>query len=390
MTGSLVGLNTRLMSAMNICMISDDFLPTKTGVGTHVKQISKELAARGHNVVVITTRRRGEPKFETWNNVKVYRLFSVKVLDFYIALPLRSTIRRILLEEQIQIVHFQYLGILLKQAQSVANSLKLKKAYTYHMTVEHLIQDSKIMKLFSKRIARAIVNFCNDCDWITVPSRSLIPKLKEDRICTPIHYVSNPVGLEAKPIRDSKAPQKFVVLYVGRLHPEKNVAYLINAFALFAKERPGSELWIIGEGSLRKLLESQCQDLKIASQVRFLGQVDHSKITEYYAAASVFVLPSLVEVQPMVAIEAMHAGLPLILNDMIISARDLVAEGENGFVVDHRSNDDLAGKIRFLYDNAAFRQKMGDNAKKKSEEFAPGRIVDTIEKLYSDLVSKLK
>ncbi|HKK14186.1 MAG TPA: glycosyltransferase, partial [Gammaproteobacteria bacterium] len=63
-------------------MISDDFLPAATGVGIYIQRVAAELAGRGHHVSVITTRRRGEPSFEIWNGVRVYRTFTLKIFGF--------------------------------------------------------------------------------------------------------------------------------------------------------------------------------------------------------------------------------------------------------------------------------------------------------------------
>src|SRR5881394_2788466 len=69
----------RMKSMLNICMTSDDVHPAATGVGIHVQNISRELAKRGHRISILTTRRPGEPEQETWEGVRLYRLFTLKV-----------------------------------------------------------------------------------------------------------------------------------------------------------------------------------------------------------------------------------------------------------------------------------------------------------------------
>ena len=88
-------------SSHSIAMITDDFLPAITGVGVHVQKMSREMAARGHRVTVVTTRRKGQPADENWEGVKVYRVFSIPVVGFYQALPSLRTLRRIFFQNSI-------------------------------------------------------------------------------------------------------------------------------------------------------------------------------------------------------------------------------------------------------------------------------------------------
>src|ERR1700730_174373 len=124
--------------ALSICMVSDDFLPPATGVGTHLQTLSDELVRRGHRIAIITTRRPGQPSFEAWRGAKVYRAFTVRLFGFYQALPSRWMIKQILNENDVALVHYHYLGIMLKRAERVGRALNLPQVYTYHMTVDHL------------------------------------------------------------------------------------------------------------------------------------------------------------------------------------------------------------------------------------------------------------
>ena len=59
-------------AGISICMLSDDFLPAATGVGTHLQEVSKLLAKSGNRIAIITSRRPGQPEFESWEGVLVY------------------------------------------------------------------------------------------------------------------------------------------------------------------------------------------------------------------------------------------------------------------------------------------------------------------------------
>ena len=134
-------------------------------------------------------------------------------------------------------------------------------------------------------------------------------------------------------------------LFVGRLVPAKDPRTLLNAFSLVRDEVTGARLSIIGEGPLRPALEAQCARQSIGG-VAFLGFIDQSELPSRYADSDCFILPSTYEPYGVVVLEAMAAGLPVILSDRVGSAQDLVRPGENGFIFRSGDREDLAGCMR--------------------------------------------
>ncbi|NWG75100.1 MAG: glycosyltransferase [Rubrivivax sp.] len=370
----------------SICMLSDDFLPAATGVGTHVQRISEDLARRGHRVCVITSRRHGEPAQEQWRGVSVYRSFTVKLFGFYQALPSPATIRRIFEENGVTIAHFHYLGVMLKRAEKVARRLAIPRVYTYHMTADHLTQPWP-MKPLRPWIARQIVDYCNRFDLVITPSRDLIESIRQDGVLTRTQYISNPVVFApAEGVQPVERPGAFVVLYAGRLNPEKNLPLLLEGFRGLLQRVPDAVLWIAGAGDQRERLESTCRSLAISEKVRFLGFISHDQLARHYAACDVFVLPSLVEIQPLVAMEAMHFGKPVIVTRAIVSARELVDDGVNGFIVDPAQPSELTDRLFLLASRPDLRRQLGAAAQRRSLDFAPEQVLDAIEAAYDSLI----
>ncbi|MBA4388537.1 MAG: hypothetical protein C0404_11185 [Verrucomicrobia bacterium] len=363
---------------LSLCMISDDFLPAATGVGTHVQLVSKELARLGHSVTVITTRRKGQPEFEVWNGVRVHRTFTVKLYGFHQALPSQATLRRLIVECAPDIIHYHYLGFLLKGARRIAASEGIRSVYTYHMTADHLTQPL-MMRPFRSIIARQILDFCNTCDLVIAPSSNLAREIARDGVTSPTAYVSNPIAFDTQPDTAVAAEKRgFTVLFAGRLAPEKNVPYLLRAFSAFARRTPIARLLLAGEGSERRRLESLVRELGIADRVSFLGHLDRAALSKCYAAADVFVLPSLVECQPIVAMEAMHFSLPVLMSDRIVSARELVDDGQNGLLVNVDSENDLAEKLEKLSLAPALCRRMGRLGQVKAVSYRPESIVNQL------------
>ena len=108
---------------------------------------------------------------------------------------------------------------------------------------------------------------------------------------------------------------KLVIGAVGRMAPQKNHKKLIEIFAEIQKVNPDSRLVLIGTGELEESLKQQAQALGIADAVIFTGVL--SNVNEWYSAFDVFVMTSLYEGLPVVAIEAQAADLPCVLTDTI-------------------------------------------------------------------------
>jgi glycosyltransferase involved in cell wall biosynthesis len=106
-----------------------------------------------------------------------------------------------------------------------------------------------------------------------------------------------------------------VALNVKRLHELAGQTHLIDAFARVARNRNDVRLIICGTGPLKAALEAQARDRGIADRVTFTGLVSNETVARYAAIADIFVLPSLLEALPTVAVEALASGTPVISTD---------------------------------------------------------------------------
>lgn len=343
----------------SICMVSDDFLPAATGVGIHLQLVAPELVRRGCRVCILTTRRPGEPEVEDWQGVTVYRLFTLKLFGFYQAVATRGTIRRILERERPDVVHHHYVGLMLTRAFAVAEDLGIRQVYTYHMTADHLTQPLPMRPLRGP-IDRWIVAYCNRFESIISPSANLAATLPGKGIRTRVRHISNPVAFTTAEVPRALRQPGFTVMFAGRLEREKNLDLLIDAFAILHAARPESRLCLAGQGSQRAHLERRIGGLGLGAAVEFTGFLDHAALAARYAACDVFVLPSLVETQGMVAMEAMWFRRPVVLARSIVSATELVDEGGNGHLVDPVDPRDLAARLLSLAADPGLRAAMGE------------------------------
>ena len=375
----------RTAKQTGICLISDDFLPENTGVGIYLQRVAPELARRGYRVTAITTRRAGEPAVETWKGVIIYRTFTIKMYGFYQALPSRATVRRILQDNDVDIVHYHYIGMLLKRTYDAGKGLRLKHIYTYHFSID-LLTKPLLMKPFRPLIESLYHRYCNRFDGILTPSNALVQQVQELSPAAPVTVMSNPVAFDGDtPLEDTSNNDMPTILFVGRLGPEKNLPYLFEAFATVLKSGIEAEVRIVGDGPERQMLEQLAERLGIVDRIIFHGYVKHADLPRHYANATIFVLPSLEEVQPMVVIEAMRFAKPVIVTNKIAAGPELVDVGQTGYIVNAADPNDLADRLTALLENTTLRQEMGEAARRKSDEYSLDTVVDRLEAYYAQL-----
>ncbi|MGH9463933.1 MAG: glycosyltransferase family 4 protein [Vicinamibacteria bacterium] len=103
-----------------------------------------------------------------------------------------------------------------------------------------------------------------------------------------------------------------LLINVKRLHPLAGQRYLVEAMSEIRERCPNARLWIAGEGESRAELAALVERLGLGAAVRLLGGVDHRELPRYYAAADLFVLPSILEAFPTVAAESLACGTPVV------------------------------------------------------------------------------
>lgn len=149
------------------------------------------------------------------------------------------------------------------------------------------------------------------------------------------------------------------LLYLGRVASEKGIDRLITALASVRKVN----LVVVGDGPEKDNLREQAKELGLGHRVQFVGQVDYSKVPQYYAAADIFVLPSVAwEGLPMTVIEAMAAGLPVIAS-RVGGVPDAVQEGKTGILVEPANVGQLKGAVSQLLQDNELQRKMGKSAR---------------------------
>jgi glycosyltransferase involved in cell wall biosynthesis len=180
-------------------------------------------------------------------------------------------------------------------------------------------------------------------------AKKLLKSGNKNVVVTPQHIDWNRFQIERSKdiLEEFNISKNFVVGFVGRLSPEKNIPTLLQC----AKALPNISFVIVGEGPQKSPLQQMAGQMK---NVFFIGQVDN--VEKFYAAFDVLMLPSLVEGLPLVLLEAMATGTPVITSD-VGAISEIVNDGVNGFLVWNPSAHQLfAQNILKLTDKSLWNQ----------------------------------
>lgn len=166
-----------------------------------------------------------------------------------------------------------------------------------------------------------------------------------------------------------------VILAAGRISPVKAFDELIRSFALIAPEFPDWELHIYGDNYLntREKLEILVKELNLEKQVKFKGSIPNLK--EAMLNASIYAMTSQTECFPMVLLESLSVGLPIVSYDAPNGPRHILTDGEDGFMVNTKDQKQMAESLKKLMQNPQLRKEMGRKAKENGQRFEKSKVM---------------
>jgi glycosyltransferase involved in cell wall biosynthesis len=182
-------------------------------------------------------------------------------------------------------------------------------------------------------------------------------------------------------------PDGKLVGMIGRLDEQKNPLDLIRTAALVVKANSGVQFLIAGDGPLRPECEEAISSLDLEDKVFLLGY--RSDVPELLSILDLTVMSSLWEGLPIAFLEAMAAGKPIVAND-VDGARDVVVDGETGFLVPPHEPARMAEQLLRLLGDETLCGEMGQLARERSNYFSIERMTRSLESLYRERVSAVR
>ncbi len=386
---------------MKIALLRQDY-HKYGGAERYVYYLSRELAARGHEVHIFAHTGEDELKqlsnsTNSMNSITFHRVPRIGGASFLKTLSFAFFCRRLLKREHFDIIHSfdrtLYQDIYragdgchrewLRRSLAITSSPPARLAIRLnllHLTL--LFLERRVFRKSKKIIAIARTG-------------------KEEIIR---HYGVNPRdvaviyngvdGKEFKPdnkrlfgakvrSRFNLAEDDFVILFVGSGFRRKGLSGLIKAMALLKEKKV--KLLIVGNDRKRPYLRL-VKRLELADKVVFTG--GSRETYKFYAAANIFVFPTLYEPFGNVCLEALSSGLPLIVSRSS-GAAEIITGGEEGFLLDNPGDpEEIARKIKMVFDEET-RERLSKNARSLAERFTLTRNAEETLKVYKEVTRKL-
>jgi len=340
---------------LRLCVVSSWFPSREHPFRTpFVPAFVRRIKKTGIDVTVVTTREKLDSAFELADDVPVYRISQRSLfLNMF----------RLLAELRPDIIHVHAPNFFSSFAIITATLLRIPVIATVHKA--EVLPVGNVCIEIMRRIVLLL------CDQIVAVSKATRQLTEQCGVGTNrIDIVYNSAEEHIfKPRSRQKARKllhlpldKDIILFVGRLEPVKGVIYLIQAMSFVLREREAI-LVIAGDGAKRSNLQHLVKNLNLNSHVLFLGNVHAEKLALYYNAADVFVLPSLVEGHPLVVLEAMASGLPIVATN-IGGNNESVVPHVNGLLVPPKNSEDLSKAILTILGDRKLRFRFSSESAK--------------------------
>lgn len=325
------------MSApLRIALVTETWPPEVNGVAMTMSRLVSGLRERGHVIQVIRPRQHGDAATPPEGEVLVRGVPLPGYAGLQFGLPAGALLRRLWRESCPHVVHTVTEGPLGWSALRHARAMKLPVSSSYHTNFDSYSRHYGA-GLLAPLVRAWLLHFHRRAACTLVPTRLLADGLTRARV--PGAQVLGR-GVDTAlfdPRRRSLALRRSwgagdedpVVLHVGRLAPEKNLALAAQAFSAIAAHRPRARMVWIGDGPAKDSLA------RSYPQHVFAGTRKGEELAAHYASADVFLFPSLTETYGNVVAEAMASGLGVVAY-ATAAAGELIVAGEHGLTVPPR------------------------------------------------------
>lgn len=205
------------------------------------------------------------------------------------------------------------------------------------------------------------------------------------------HYTSNNTIIIPNSISTGneiyKNQRENTIIAAGRIAPVKQFDHLIKAWSIIAKDNPDWKVNIYGDGSdvLEIKLKTLIQELEVPN-IRLVGAT--SNLDRVMQKSSIFALTSATECFPMVLLESLKNGLPIVSYDCPYGPRNIIRPNDDGVLVEHNDIESFADALSEMINDKKFREQMEDNTIKNSKYFAEEIIMQKWLSLFEELNSK--
>lgn len=380
---------------MRIVQVCPYDLARPGGVQRHVLDLSRALAADGHQVTVFAPRSAGEPVAARGQSFTIeplggFRVVHVLGTGFELSMAKMAQVRAALDKAQPDIVHFHtiWTPVMSWQVWRALDAWpRTARVATFHDTPPDGWSGDLMRRVFSLASARISRKLQAAIPVSESPAAHLVLAPGCERHVLPACIDLSPYA-STRPLAADVPP---VVLFLGRLEPRKGALALIEAWARVEQRHRGARLIVLGDGPLRGQALSLVAELGLAESVRFEGAIDEVDKAQWFGRATLFCAPSLYgESYGLVLAEAMAAGLPVIAAANAGYRHVLVGAGALGLVAPGDVAE-LAARLSQWLGDAQLREQQSQWGRRACAMADINHQLPTFESIYADaLRSKLE
>jgi len=381
---------------MKIGIFTECYAPVMNGVVVSIETFKKALEERGHEVYVFAPDNDGAKACN-----EVYRFPAIKISKkLYPVIFPSIEVQKTYLPDEIlptlDIIHSQHMFTAGALARYVCKKYNKPFVYTYHTMITEYAKKYAffLAPIVRNYLQKASTDFCNSADVVVTPSNSMRKILKGWGVAKPIEVVMTGIDPADYKRRSSDEFRKKynidlaskILLFVGRVAPEKNILFLLKSFQKVEKKFNKVHLLIVGGGPEEEYYRNEIKKMGLESKVTMTGMLPKEETNKIFGMADIFSYPSYTETQGIVVAEAMACGtVPVAVNKM--GPTDLIHDGEDGYLT-KLTMSDFSEKLLKLLKDDKLRAKFAENGLKRIEEFSVKTSVDQMEALYKSLLNK--
>lgn len=385
---------------MRIGMMADAYKPHVSGV-TNVISLSKRFLEKAGHEVFVFTFGGGDYQDDEPN---VVRTRGLQVIDtgLYFSARHNSEAQKIIRTMDIIHVHHPFTSGQLAIRYCRAQGIPL--VFTNHTRYDlyaHAYLPMVADALGDAFIRAYMPSFCKACDLVIAPSQGLKEVLINLGVETQIDVIPN--GVDIKPFQsvDQPIPREklgfsendVILTYMGRIGIEKNLPFLLRAFAGISSTYDNVGLLIIGDGGERENLEDRVRVMGISDRVHFTGMIPYNELPAYMKAADAFVTASVTEVHPLSVIEALASGLPVV-GIQSPGVGDTIEDGVTGYLAPKEDLAIFTAKLSRIVTDRDAREQMALRAEEASKTYSientTQTLIDRYQKLYREYAGRKK
>lgn len=382
---------------MNIGIFTDSFTPEVNGVVTSLQLFIANFQKLGHEVFIFAPNKDFKIEHSSKNHNHRYPSILIMGKQLRLAIPVIKA--KDISALHLNIIHVQTPGPIGIAGTKFGKKLKIPLVYTYHTRVERYAQYYLHLPAWLEKGTFALIakKFYNKHDAIIAPSEGIKKEL-EKFVTKPILVI--PTGVDN--ITNQKLVNKYnkqetlkkynlqptdtIFITASRMGKEKNISFIIDAFAKIKTTLPNAKLLIAGNGPDKESLIDYSEQTYNTKDILFLGFLKHEELFSLYSLAKIFLFSSFTETQGMVVLEAMSAGLPVVALKAT-GVEDMLSDNIGGFITENNIEEFSQKVITLIKDESLWKNK-NQEALQRAGDFSIEKMADKVIDLYNSLIIK--